>query len=1186
MPSELPYYTTSRMKLKNVISSLAPPCPSPPSALLYHSIMFLKTVPPVVAVHSEWMSGKSFNLPLCFNDSTSDSDSASASGATIPHKVQMIIDSLRSTQSSDMSDNPRAPLDLQRHAGRKLKPCHAGARARPSRPEAGGGQLHPAGLDASDGSDSDDSVDRGIEEAIQEYLKEKVDHKRRGEATTSPVQGPKVQRRDFGVPDASAQLMLSDATKVLTASNHIQKGSKADQPLAALKKKKKKPSKENPDAAKTSSEVQKAPSSCSLLAGQMSPPLRVNVEDEELLDSSSDDGIEEAIQRFQREQKDCHEGSWPPHPKEESDSSSDDGIEEAIWHYQREKEKKSKIHPKPSPPAATARGKVPATPPADHAIIQPLKKPPKKSSNGGKKSAPGDREVKCPSPKDLAENRSLDTTEGGANEASAEHPARPTLSVNTTAELMCAEAILDISKTVMPAAFEPDPRSPGSGVAGGPVPPDGRSDDSSVDSEDGIEQEIQKFLELKAKMHEPSILAAVPSACSGGLVGAKASPKKKDEDDQSKMLRLSLSRKRKRKEEDDTGETAQRIFEEESQPKSVGQDFSPIISQTLNPITVKHIKQNSPLYRVPDGSMNEEKGSSYGCASPSSAPRPLIGSERNYSSDKSSSLDSDEDLDAAIKDLLKTKKKVKKKVRDMKLKARKNPKGTQPLPTLETSKKQKPAVELKILPAKPCAPKYIKEPGGLTGHDRGAKGLKPTQAAKKPKAPIQGTQLDQEAAPGSKMAADPQQAEESSSVDSDDSIEQEIRRFLAEKAKGSVTLAADVNEEAVYSGHAVMTERDVKVEEQLTPAGVSWAVQGFARHPAEQRMQEIAGPPGTRCIAGDTSAAGPLARTSDGPRESSTDTGKDGPSLLEAPKDRRTAEPEAQCHTQHQNLFLMKPETYSMAEVREGPSTPLEFTDLPSSLQNRSRIPLREVISAVCPSPPPSARSPLTSPSQTHTAGGGERLHAATLANRTDLLYPYSRVKRGQWDQMPRLLPNSPPPPSQPAHPPSITRHLPSNAPRWSPHPSPSPSHLSCLPLPPALSQPRLGASVVRLRRDQAAGVPPPARKTHPLQLRNRQEERERSEGGGAESEQVQKCVDETDVESGEERRAGQQRTDKIQQPSRQSLSTCIDPGELLSPYIALDTDQRRHKFRHIQQGPRVVKGVKRKLQFVVTTLR
>ncbi|XP_017577547.1 protein phosphatase 1 regulatory subunit 26 [Pygocentrus nattereri] len=1144
--------------------------------------MFLKTVPPVVAVHSEWRSGKSFSLPLCFNDSASDSDFTSASGTPITHKVQMIIDSLCSTQSSEMSDSVQAnagaqsALDLARHTGHKAKPRHVEALSRSRWAASDCSKLQAAGLVASEGSDSDDSVDRGIEEAIQEYLKEKVDHQRKGEPAMSPLPTPKVtQRRE---PETPKQLSHSNSNKVLTASNHDQKCSKGIQPLVTLKKAKKKPSKENPfrkmDAAKTSpakappsSGARKA-SSSSLGADRTPPPLHIKEEEESSQDSSSDDGIEEEIQRFQQEQKERHEKSL--HVKEELESSSDDGIEEAIRHYQQEKEKqeKHKLHPKQSPLVATQNSKVPILPPADHVSVQPLKNLTKKKTK--KKSAAPEREVKCASPKPLAVSHSLNLSPAPslkargdavctvrAEEPVVEHQIHSTLTVNTTAELMCAEAILDISKTVMPAAFEPSLSLAKSTVveapllfpSGLPLQPDEKSDESSVDSEDGIEQEIRKFLELKAKMHEEPP-APSPVTCPGGPVAPKVFQKKNADSDQSKAERLSLTRKRKHKEEEDKKrQIVDKCCKEESQPRPVTQiNTSPAMaSHTCSPIAARHSKprQNSPFHGHPEGSVSKEKVSS----SPSRAPRPLVCPERNYSSDKSSSLDSDEDLDAAIKDLLKTKKRVKKKVRDMKLKAQKRLKLTE---APDTFRKHKPVTEQKIfLAAKPA--KSSKELHGGSKH----RGLKPHQSSKKP------AEAEQEKGAGVRTAADPQPCvhvdEDSSSVDSDDSIEQEIRRFLAEKAKVTTVVAPSVKREdsgEVASTATRLIERDIKVEEPKTkesaPAGASPSLQRTDQQLDHERPQEMSVTPVIMPRLADTAAASGeppmvtqggrteavLARTSDEWRNGSLDAGKNQVSFREGTSSDPfvvglTGTWEAQCQVQHQNLFLMKPENCSMTDVRE--ATMVDFRDLSSGLQNRNRIPLKEVISIVCPSP---VKPPLSTPPEMPK---GDRLHSVTPDSRTDTFYLHSRIKRPHWDQPPFLSPSTPYP-----HPTNLnpnTRHLSSNPPHLSPNPphlSPhlptNPSHLSCAPLPPALSQPRITASVVRLRRDQAAVIPLSPHKTNHLQLRNRQEEREkeRERTSDGRQDEDERCKDETDVELGEERRAEQQRLDKRLQRSTQ----------------------------------------------------
>lgn len=271
--------------------------------------MFLKTVPPAVAIHSEWRSSKSCSLPLYFNDSASDSDLASVSGTPFPQKIQMIIESLHSTQSSGMSENEQAEkaAHSSHEAGYKgqMRLMDMSTRTRRSGSDA---KLQNNRSDTGDDSDSDDSVDRGIEEAIQEYLKEKVDHKRKGDPVTSSPPAPKLQRRE---PDAPKQQTHSSSAKVLTASNHIQRLSSG---MVALKKKvkKKQLSKENPfkkaDASKVSPlkslpppRAKKGSSSSSEM--DKSPPRLVIKEEEEWLDSSSDDGIEEEIQRFQQEKK-------------------------------------------------------------------------------------------------------------------------------------------------------------------------------------------------------------------------------------------------------------------------------------------------------------------------------------------------------------------------------------------------------------------------------------------------------------------------------------------------------------------------------------------------------------------------------------------------------------------------------------------------------------------------------------------------------------------------------------------------------------------------------------------------------------------------------------------------------------------------------------------------------------------
>lgn len=1133
-----------KVKEKNVTRSQIE-VPSPTFPLICHSIMFLKTVPPVVAVHSEWRSGKSLSLPLCFNDSASDSDFVSSSGTPIPHKVQMIIDSLCSTQSSDMSNEVNASsqsaLNLPKSSCGGHKSCHMDTLARSRRAATDSSKLHAYGSDATEGSDSDDSVDRGIEEAIQEYLKEKVDHQHKREPMESPIQTPKIEQGGICIADVPTQLMHS--TKVLSTSNHTLKGSKGIQPLVTLKKKKKTINENTvgkTGAAKALPTKALASSGTPLCLPQVDctpPSLRIKVEEEDLMDSSSDDGIEEAIQKFQQEEKERTEGLRYFQLKEVLDSSSDDGIEEAIRNYQQEqqKDKEHKLHPKQSCLMS------------DRISVKPLKKLAKKKNK--KKNAVEPKEMKCASPKPVglslsmlptcclsASGDPLCTTR--AEEPQDGRQIHSTLTVNTTAELMCAEAILDISKTVMPVAFEPTldlactpaTETPSFLPTGVSLQQYEKSDESSVDSEDGIEQEIRKFLELKAKLHEQ----ATTTDYSGVSTVSKATQHIKVEEDQNKVLRLSFSRKRKRKEEASKRckpGIAGNTIKEEPQTKPVTQsDFSPVTWHTCSPNTVKNSNptQNSPQHSITEGSTSMNKGSSCG----TSPPKSFIGSERNYSSDKSSSLDSDEDLDAAIKDLLKTKKKVKKKVRDMKLKAGKSHKPMQ-LPGTDALKKHKSVKDQKlVLAAKPTKPNAIKSSKGLMGIPRQDKGAKPKvlKSQKNIKKPKVLTKDDQGS--GHKIAVPDVQSthvdEDSSSVDSDDSIEQEIRRFLAEKAKGSSTPVTTLKQDNVggeeEAAFGAFAEKNVKIEELQTKCSdlkrASLSVDPNQDEQTQGTAVNIKGPDSSfasYCSLEEDRTGDQLhERTLHECRNISLDTDKDWAQKVTGKFiDRTDSEPfvlnvtgpqEPKGEAQHQNLFLMKHDNCSISTAREDSSA-----DLSSSLQNRCRIPLIEVISTVCPSTPTIGKHFLSSSSEVLMVAK-EDCQESPAESRSDSVDLYSWERKGQWDQPPKLTSNTRHTSSNPAH---LSRHLP-----------PYPSHLSCVPLPLALSQPRSGASLVHLRRDQPSVVALSAHKSTHLQLRNTQKDtRKMSEGR---EEEQERCIDETDVESGEER------TDKRQQQCNQ----------------------------------------------------
>ncbi|TSK71982.1 Protein phosphatase 1 regulatory subunit 26 [Bagarius yarrelli] len=786
----------------------------------------------------------------------------------------------------------------------------------------------------------------------------------------------------------------------------------------------------------------------------------LRIKEDDSKDSSSDDGIEEAIQRFQQEEKERHEGLRCFQLKEVLDSSSDDGIEEAIRNYQqeRQKEREHTVHPKQSCLMAVSIG------------VKPLKKTAKKKNR--KKNTVEPKEMKCASPK--PDDLSVGMLPAGCVEASGEslcssksempqeaRAIHSTLTVNTTAELMCAEAILDISKTVMPAAFEPSldlANNSTTGTAsflstGVSLQQNKKSDESSVDSEDGIEQEIRKFLELKAKLHEQTSTTNQPEVSTV----PKAPQHIKVEENQNKTLRLSFSRKRKRHLEE-----------------------SKIGKQGISGNTLKEEPQPKPLSQ----SLGTSPPKSFHC------------SDKNYSSDKSSSLDSDEDLDAAIKDLLKTKKRVKKKVRDMKLKARKSCKPIQ-LTCTDTLKKHRPVKNQKLVLAhKPVKPGVAKISKGLK-HSK-----KPKLSAKEGQG--SGYQLAVQGVQSTPVD------EESSSVDSDDSIEQEIRRFLAEKAKGSSTSLATLkqdNARGAEDGAFSTFEEKYVSELQTKPSDLEGAL--ISIDPKQEvQMQNI----GMNVKEPDSSFASCYSleekrmndqlqeRTLQECRKISMETGRDCAQKVTGNQTYsdtfvvNVTDPQ-----QRKNLFLMKHDNCGISTAREKPSA-----DLSNNFQNRSNIPLIEAISTVSPSPSQTRKHCLCSSSESLIVAKKE----TDESSRSDSFDLY-RDRKGLWDQ-----------------PPKPTRHASSNHAHLSQHLPPYPSHLSCVPLPLALSQPRASASLVHLRRDQASVVALSGHKSTHLQLKNTQKDTRITSEDRAE--ELEKCIDETDVESGEEK------TDRRQQQCSQ----------------------------------------------------
>ncbi|MEQ2164835.1 hypothetical protein GOODEAATRI_010797 [Goodea atripinnis] len=460
-----------------------------------------------------------YSLPVCFNDSDTE---LSTRGTPISDKVQMIIESLRSSQSSlEMDDEIEANMlsgqELHTQVCKAAVGNSVGTKLKTKSPtENPHIQFSSTTNHDSSDSDSDDSVDRGIEEAILEYLKEKDGHKRKAEPSSTFLQSSKLPRKNPPPP--------SEGNSSLIPSSHFPISVKTETPITAatisVKKyiKNKASQDENFDLDKTSSnnflssmEQWKSPSETIRFVNKTSKSPVIPKMEEDLSDSSSDDGIEEAIQRYQLEKKE-QQNKWqafnPQTFQEDSDSTSDDGIEEAIRSYQLEQLKENSLQKqllyKPKAPIKLSV----------HAAVSTNSDDMKKNKLKRKRIRPGIQTQTSPvskpktslsgSPKSKG-NGLLSLKAESFKEQSAPAPSK----VNTTAELMCAEAILDISKTVMPGAFHQgislSTCGPAESFAQSSFPdrhPYEESNDSSIDSEDGIEQEIRKFLEQKAQMHK------------------------------------------------------------------------------------------------------------------------------------------------------------------------------------------------------------------------------------------------------------------------------------------------------------------------------------------------------------------------------------------------------------------------------------------------------------------------------------------------------------------------------------------------------------------------------------------------------------------------------------------------------------------------------------------------------------
>ncbi|NXV05247.1 PPR26 phosphatase, partial [Cettia cetti] len=868
--------------------------------------MFLMDAPPLVALQTKWESfgpARNCRYPVCFPESDSNVTRTSVSA-----KVQMIINNLQSQEPALGMNNECGCVVQKKQKGEKgtggrVTSSSTLLRKHPHYAQCG----CPEDSDGSQveenvefgtlllDSDSDDSVDRGIEEAIQEYLKTKSKSAQslpRNAECSENVSRDKRFKREFSQNKVASNLLpvkfkaemlseeyLSDhlgigkrlqpaSPQSISSDDSFEQSIQAEIVQFLNEKKQQEISKCVTEEDKKDSGVRSVlkcnkeatsrtncgaiKQGCSALLLRHHPKLQKSSAQSKCLQSKiqaepSDFSqvnqayleVGTASQPWLVEQSEgSGTRSWEPREaltKESvhtSDSSSDDGIEEAIQLYQLEKIRKEAGHAANCVPlqreqfdpkgmadisASLTISSTKSASPEIHKNPISNKRKEINSKSTGLESTSNDFN-KLFKPLKKARHFALPENKIAACELTLQASCR----ADTSAELMCAEAILDISKTIMPSQMGSDNKSLSADSFFSPQLLSSsrcESDSSLVDSDDSIEQEIRAFLALKAQSENlgtkpPSLSRSIqmplpsdPNSLTGTLEPALP-----------KTLKLSLSRKRRLKRE---GRTAKQRGSKLPEHLETGL-FQPGKFPTLqeesalsNPAELQDAQGNkdlrqqqlmSPKLSGSDGSrcvaldsanpfMQVQSSSRKPTKNPTQTP------EREGSGDESSSLDSDEDLDSAIKDLLRSKRKLKKKSKDQKAQCKKKVRFSETEAQLldEISSLQQneckcknPSLVKSCLskPRKAVRENAVRNPPdniklsndkpetmkNLEFNLQLKKGNKP-----KPVSNQWGAKNRKCAFPAVSDASD------SSSVDSDDSIEQEIRRFLAEKAKDSAS---------------------------------------------------------------------------------------------------------------------------------------------------------------------------------------------------------------------------------------------------------------------------------------------------------------------------------------------------------------------------------------------------------------
>lgn len=830
--------------------------------------------PPVLALQSTWEAfgpPGSCRFPGCFSEATEP-----VGGTAVSASVHMIISTLQGAQAARGMSHERALHGSQR-AERGRDPRWATSPTSAACDPKGNEQAADVGASLPD-SDSDDSVDRDIEEAIQEYLKAKSG------ATQSPAVADEDNRCKPEPPQSSAPTALcppklaTGLGGVLGSCMGAGKDQGSASPVSVSSEDSFEQSiraeieqflseKRQHETPKCDVSADKTPDPNDSLAKPAlrsnKEPIRVHRQDvtgaqKELVfrkpprlskttpqprglrskvttEPESVGGTKPVAPRpaatcrpVEAAQNKCgtKRGVGPGRRgkrlqsaalvHEASDSSSDDGIEEAIQLYQLEKRKEASGDPLQKTSLGGEQGPHLPAHSLSHstksALPEPHRKTPGKKRPVASKTmdlSPGGLDPDHPS-KPPKETKA--PAPPGSTAAKGESVDRASCRADTPTELMCAEAILDISKTILPAPGEGSDRPLSASPLLGPpnVPSRSAGDSSSVDSDDSIEQEIRTFLALKAQSGSllartetcpPSAQSLVPSPGPNGQASGAKAPG-------SKTQALSLSCKRKRRGGINpvrlpTPKKTREMVKEGALDADHSQGKASEAAGREGEARAQPLPCRTVGLGDEDLASDARGGVSPGQGKAAEARRV---DEKDSSEDKSSSLDSDEDLDTAIKDLLRSKRQLKRRCRDPRAVCRKKVRFStteaqflDQLGGFQRDWKDKSPHLLKSCLSKSkkdSRENPLRKParvfGGRTESSKlgGASPKDTPPALRSAPGACEGRLLSNESQDrglhGS--AASPScRSDDSSSVDSDDSIELEIRKFLAEKAKESVS---------------------------------------------------------------------------------------------------------------------------------------------------------------------------------------------------------------------------------------------------------------------------------------------------------------------------------------------------------------------------------------------------------------